>query len=87
MTLVLGFIFAAGAATVIVCVFAWNPGWAEADGPVEGWELPGRVGGYRVGRWAEEHPPHDHSEPALRAFASCLYCGSAAHSTFLHASR
>jgi len=82
MTLVLGLIFAAGAAAVIVCVFAWNPGWAEADGPTEGWNLPV----YRLGQWAEESRPHHHSEPAVEA-TDCLYCGSAGHSTFLHASR
>ena len=40
MTILLGFILAAGAAAVVVCVFAWNPGWAEADGSAEGWGLP-----------------------------------------------
>jgi hypothetical protein len=83
MTLVLGLIFAAGAAAVIVCVLAWNPGWAEADGPAEGWKLPV----YRLGQWAEENRAHHHSEPTLGEVTSCLYCGSAAHSTFLHASR
>jgi hypothetical protein len=85
MTILLGFIFAAGAAAVVVCVFAWNPGFAEASGPAEGW---GDVSGYRLGQWAEEkNRPHHHSEPTLEAVTSCLYCGSAAHSTFLHASR
>jgi hypothetical protein len=83
MTILLGFIFAAGAAAVVVCVFAWNPGWAEADGPAEGWNLPV----YRIGQWAEENRPHLHSEPTLESVESCLYCGSAGHSTFLHASR
>jgi hypothetical protein len=83
MTILLGFIFAAGAAAVVVCVFAWNPGWAEADGPAEGWNLPV----YRIGQWAEENRPHLHSEPTSESVDSCLYCGSAGHSTFLHASR
>jgi hypothetical protein len=83
MTIVLGLIFAAGAAVVVVCVFAWNPGWAEADGPAEGWTVPA----YRHGRWAEENQPHHHSEPTLDEITNCLYCGSASHSTFLHASR
>ena len=90
MTILLGFIFAAGAVAVVVCVFAWNPGWAEADGPAEGWDLPGRATGYRVGQWAAETTgsrPHHHSEPTLGAVTCCLYCGSPAHSTFLHASR
>jgi hypothetical protein len=78
MTILLGFIFAAGAAAVVVCVLAWNPGFAEANGPTQG---------YRLGRWAEENNRHHHSEPTLEAVTSCLYCGSAAHSTFLHASR
>jgi hypothetical protein len=77
MTILLGFIFAAGAAAVIVCVFAWNPGFADASGPA----------GFRLGEWAEEKQPHLHSEPTLEAVTNCLYCGSAAHSTFLHASR
>ncbi|MEV6842341.1 hypothetical protein [Actinoplanes sp. NPDC051411] len=83
MTIVLGLIFAAGAAAVVVCVFAWNPGWAEADGPTEGWNVPV----YRLGQWAEENQPHHHSEPTLAEITSCLYCGSAGHTTFLHASR
>jgi hypothetical protein len=89
MTILLGFIFAAGAAAVVVCVFAWNPGFAEASGPAEGWGMPA----YRLGQWAEEknwaeeNQPHHHSEPTLEAVTNCLYCGSAAHSTFLHASR
>jgi 5-methylcytosine-specific restriction endonuclease McrA len=83
MTIVLGLIVAAGAAAVIVCVFAWNPGWAEADGPTEGWNPPV----YRIGQWAEENHPHYHSEPTLEEITSCLYCGSVSHSTFLHASR
>jgi hypothetical protein len=78
MTIVLGLIFAAGAAAVVVCVFAWNPGFAEANGPAEG---------YRLGQWAEENNRHRHSEPTLEAVTNCLYCGSATHSTFLHASR
>jgi len=82
MTIVLGLIFAAGAAAVVACVFAWNPGWAETDGPTEGWGRPV----YRLGQWAEENHPHHHSEPTLEA-TDCLYCGSASHSTFLHASR
>lgn len=87
MTMVLGLIFAAGAAAVIVCVFAWNPGWAEADGPAEGWSLPDAGRAYRIGQWAEESHPHHHSEPTLDEVTNCLYCGSAGHSTFLHASR
>lgn len=91
MTILLGFIFAAGAVAVVVCVFAWNPGWAETDGLTEGWDLPGRTTGFRLGQWAAEdtgaRPRHHHSEPTLEAVTSCLYCGSAGHSTFLHASR
>jgi hypothetical protein len=88
MTILLGIIFAAGTVAVVVCVFAWNDrGYAEADGPGEGWDLPGRSTGYRLGWWAEEHRPHHHSEPTLEAITNCLYCGSPAHSTFLHASR
>jgi hypothetical protein len=88
MTILLGFIFATGAVAVVVCVFAWNdPGYTEADGPGEGWDMPGRIAGYQIGRWAEENPPHHHSEPTLEAVSTCLYCGSGAHSTFLHASR
>ena len=88
MTILLGFIFAAGAVAVVVCVLAWSdPGYAEADRPVESWDRPGRAGGYRLGQWAEERRPHHHSEPTVQDVSSCLYCGSVAHSTFLHASR
>jgi hypothetical protein len=88
MTILLGFILATGVVAVVVSVFAWNdPGYAEADGPVAGWDQPGRATGYRLGRWAEETRPHYHSEPTIEAVTTCLYCGSAAHSTFLHASR
>lgn len=88
MTILLGFIFAAGAVAVVVCVFAWNDaGYAGADGATESWELPGKAAGYRLGQWAEEHRPHHHSEPTLDDVVACRYCGSAAHSTYLHASR
>jgi hypothetical protein len=88
MTMLLGFIFAAGAVAVVVCVYAGNdPGYAEADALADGWGGPGRTAGYRLGGWAEEPRPHLHSEPTLDAVTNCLYCGSAAHSTFLHASR
>jgi hypothetical protein len=84
MTILLGFIFAAGAVAVVVAVYAWNdPGYAAADG----WDLPAQAGGYRLGGWAEETRPHHHSEPTLEAVANCLYCGSARHTTYLHASR
>ena len=88
MTVLLSFIFAVGAVAVVVCVYAWHdPGYVEADGPAEGWDLPGKVAGYRLGRWAEENRPHHHSEPTLESVATCLYCGSAGHTTYLHASR
>jgi hypothetical protein len=88
MTILLGFIFAAGAVAVVVAVYAWNdPGYAPADGPAEGWDLPGKVAGYRLGGWAEENRPHLHSEPTLEAVTTCLYCGSGRHTTYLHASR
>jgi hypothetical protein len=85
MTILLSFIFAAGTVAVVVCVFAWNdPGYATTDD----WDFPGQATGYRLGAWAEEkRPPHLHSEPTLDSAANCLYCGSEAHSTFLHASR
>jgi hypothetical protein len=93
MTILLGFISAAGAVAVLVCAFAGNdPGYAEAGAPAQGWpaqgwDQAGRLAGYRLGRWAEERPAHHHSEPTLDEVTTCLYCGSPAHSTFLHASR
>ena len=84
MTILLGSIFTTG----VLAVLAGVRGWTDSGRPeTDDWDGNGRVVSYPLAQWALENPPHHHSEPTLAEVTTCRYCGSTAHSTFLHASR